>query len=69
MGWGVHDYPGPPPEKANPVCPVCGCECEKFYLSLNREIIGCNECIEEVDAYEYAEEKHSEYMEELRRYQ
>lgn len=65
MGWGVHDYPSPPePDEA--YCPVCGSACEKFYRSLNGEILGCDECIDEVDAFEYNEEQRVLHAEELR---
>lgn len=58
MGWGVHDYPGPPPEKPMPVCPVCGSECEEFYLDSvnNHEIVGCDVCIERVNAAMWQED-------------
>ena len=55
MGWGVHDYPSPP-ETATPICPECGEECEKIYRSVNGEVIGCENCIREQDAWEYLEE-------------
>lgn len=32
-------------------CPVCGKECESFY-KYGREIVGCDMCIKQVDAYE-----------------
>lgn len=63
MGWGVHDYPGPPDEKPQPVCPVCGQECYTVYL-LNGEVVGCDNCILEVNAYEWLadqEEAHKQY--------
>lgn len=56
MGWGVHDYPSPP-EKENPVCPVCGWECETIYLDTNRNPVGCENCIEAVEACEWKEEE------------
>ena len=37
-----------------PICPVCGAECEIVYKD-GHEIIGCNECITEEDAYEEEE--------------
>lgn len=55
MGWLVHDYPSPP-EYTVPVCPVCGEECDRIYRNKNREIIGCDNCIYEQDAWEWAEE-------------
>lgn len=32
-------------------CPICGEECESFY-KLDGQIVGCDMCIEKVDAYE-----------------
>ena len=37
----------------NPVCPVCGAECDTVYLDMNDEIVGCDRCINMEDAYEY----------------
>ena len=54
MGWGVHDYPEPVEEPV-PVCPVCGAECEKLYM-IGNDVVGCDECMWEQDAYEYMEE-------------
>lgn len=34
-----------------PVCPVCGCECETVYKDKYGDIFGCNECVEEKDAW------------------
>ena len=55
MGWGVI-YPGPPPEKPMPVCPICGEECETYFFDAANMIVGCDHCISERDAYEYLEE-------------
>lgn len=60
MGWGVHDYPSPPPEKPMPVCPVCGWECKTIYLNVNRNPIGCDNCIDAVDAADYYDEEGEE---------
>jgi hypothetical protein len=38
-------------EEKEPVCPVCGKECESFYKHKG-EIVGCDMCIRKVDAYE-----------------
>jgi ribosomal protein L37AE/L43A len=43
-----------PPEHENPKCPVCGEECETLYRD-DLEIVGCEHCIKEIDAYEYME--------------
>ena len=56
MGWGVHDYPSPPDEEM-PICPVCGQECETYYKNLNGEVIGCDECVQAVDAREHQQEQ------------
>ena len=60
MGWGVHDYPTPP-ETVNPVCPVCGNECDYVFLNENGEVVFCDVCEEEQfwkrDAYEWMEER------------
>lgn len=60
MGWGVHDYPGPPPEKPVPVCPVCGNECETVYIDQNGNVVCCDVCIEKEfwvrDAWEWQED-------------
>lgn len=39
------------PSRDEVYCPMCGGECEKFYKQGN-EIIGCDYCIDEVDAWE-----------------
>ena len=56
MGWGVRDYPSPP-EKPQPVCPVCGQECGKVYMDFNRNVVGCDECLLEMDAEEWRQER------------
>ena len=38
-----------------PCCPVCGDECEKLYKDCSGEIFGCENCVEEVDAWEEQE--------------
>lgn len=58
MGWGVNDYPGPPPEKYTTVCPVCGTEnVDVFYEDMNGDIVGCDECITKLDAWDYVQEE------------
>jgi len=41
------------------VCPVCGANCETVYWSHTnwKEIIACNKCLREQDAYEWIEEQ------------
>lgn len=58
MGWNgntslnVSDYPEPPAEKPMSRCPVCGEECEKYYVQ-DFEILGCEHCITQEYADEY----------------
>ena len=58
MGWGVHDYPTPQ-EKPQPVCPVCYQECYTVYL-VNGEVVGCDNCVLELNAYEWLDERNEE---------
>lgn len=55
MGWGVHDYPSPP-ERPQPICPVCYQECYTVYL-VNGEVVGCDNCVMELNAYEWLDEE------------
>ena len=48
---GLRDYPDPPNYEV-PHCPVCGQECETLYRDRYGEVIGCNDCIDAVDAWE-----------------
>lgn len=54
--YGHQDNPFPPDEPDYPICPVCGEECERIYKNGN-EILGCDNCIVEVNAWEWQEEK------------
>jgi ferredoxin len=40
------------PEAETKYCPLCGAECEKFYIH-DREIIGCDYCVEECEVDEW----------------
>lgn len=40
-----------------PICPECGAECEWYYRNQIGEIIGCENCIDSLDAYAYEEER------------
>lgn len=40
-------------DEKEPICPICGKECESFYKhKASGVIIGCDVCIKVVDAYE-----------------
>lgn len=41
-----------PPEYDPPICPVCGSECDTLYRDKFGDIVGCDECISTVDAWE-----------------
>ena len=43
-------------ELKEPRCPICGEDCDTFYRSAEGEIIGCNECVTALDAWEVANE-------------
>lgn len=43
-----------------PVCPVCGEEAETLYRNRFGEIVGCDECIDTILAYDW-EEMQSDY--------
>ena len=51
---GVYGFE--PDEAVELVCPVCGADCRKYYRNLNGEILGCEECVEEVNAEDYLAE-------------
>lgn len=38
-----------------PRCPVCNEECETIYLNGHGEPVGCDECLESIDAADYEE--------------
>lgn len=54
----VPDAPLEPQERPMPECPVCGMECNAYYKDYEGRIIGCDGCVEEVDAWE---EKYGEW--------
>lgn len=43
-------HAGYEPEPDGPICPICGGECEIVYKDKTGDIVGCNECLEPVDA-------------------
>ena len=40
------------PEQELPICPHCGSECEWIYRDQNYVILGCENCVDRIDAYE-----------------
>ena len=52
----------PVPDDYIPYCPVCGEECDTVYVDLYDDVIGCDQCIEMHDAYEFLyDEEEEEY--------
>lgn len=43
-------YPDEPPV----VCPVCGKECETLFKDWNGDIVGCDNCITQINYWEIA---------------
>lgn len=35
-----------------PYCPICGEACDRVYKNENGDIVGCDECLTELDAWE-----------------
>lgn len=49
-------YPdGKEPEQ--PICPSCGEETDTFYISADKEILGCDNCISRRDAWDFVDEE------------
>lgn len=46
----MRDGPHDPPL---PRCPVCGEETDTFYRDMDHDIVGCDNCIHSVDAWDY----------------
>jgi len=40
------------PEEDEPICPVCGEECEELYI-VDGDVIGCDCCVNRVDASDW----------------
>lgn len=56
---------GYPPNEPYPVeCPLCGRECEEFYLDEDDSILGCPKCIKKVDAFDWVIQMHEAEEEE-----
>lgn len=55
----VRDMPELPleplPETPLPRCPVCGAETDTFCRGKHMDIVGCDECVRAVDAWELTE--------------
>lgn len=38
-----------------PICPICVLECERIYVNMMGEIVGCDNCIEDHSAWDHPE--------------
>ena len=52
-----HDDPPPsyyePPESSPPICPICGEETDTYMRDYYGDIVGCDQCVKAVDAWDY----------------
>lgn len=48
-------YEPPEPEQV-PVCPVCGEETDTFKRDYYGDIVGCDNCVRDVDAWDYEQQ-------------
>lgn len=46
-------------EGPDPICPICGKECDFIFTDIDGDCAGCENCLNRVDAYEW-KEKHKE---------
>lgn len=44
-----------PPEPRDPICPLCGKVCNIVYKEPGGDIVGCDNCLRAVDAWECSE--------------
>ena len=52
----IYDYPEPPLEPDFPRCPICGEETDTFYRDADGDIVGCDNCVKAIDAWDYVED-------------
>ena len=49
-------YYEPPEPTPPPRCPICGAETDTFKRDHFGDIVGCDECVKDVDAWDWREE-------------
>ena len=54
--YGMPPYDDGP----DPVCPICGKECEMIYMDQNGTEVGCEHCIRTTDAWIWQDEHKEE---------
>lgn len=53
----IKDLPLEPPEPTPPpVCPVCGAETDTYIRDYYGDIVGCDQCTKEIDAWDWRDE-------------
>lgn len=52
--FDLPERPLEPKQPFEPHCPCCGDECETLYRDYLGRVIGCENCVEALDAYEYS---------------
>lgn len=52
-----HLYEPYPEPEAMPTCPVCGEETETLYDNYDGQIIGCDNCIATIDAWDWQQDQ------------
>ena len=70
MGWGAYSVPDHPvvanllrtgyPDGRAPreyCCPVCGAECQTIYTDSTRAAVGCDVCLDAMEAWDYFDEE------------
>jgi len=53
--YALPDRPLDPPEPKEPICPLCGKACDIVYKEPGGDIVGCDNCLRAVDAWECSE--------------
>lgn len=51
--YGMPPYDDGP----EPTCPICGAECETIFLDKDGTEFGCDQCIQTLDAWEWADKE------------
>ena len=52
--YNLPERPLDPPEWTGPQCPKCGESCELLYRDIYGAIVGCERCVDRLNAYDYA---------------
>lgn len=50
----------PPYDDPDPICPICGKECETIYTDIDGDAFGCDQCVTLWEAAEWCDEHKEE---------